>query len=157
MLVTLGVLVAKTVVNALESKGIYELVIECANSGSSVALSCAYENPGLHGSRTSTQKHQYLWGAIPSAMPAYARPSPRRVSPDFWLYLQMDRDIEVTHIERVNTVRTLRDQLAKFVAAGFADTEFPILRGGEDGSSRMLGFISGSELEQYASIRPSIS
>lgn len=63
----------------------------------------------------------------------------------------MDRDVEVIHIERTNTVRTLRDQLAKLLAAGFADTGFPILRGDEDGSSRMVGFIGGSELEHALS------
>jgi chloride channel 3/4/5 len=63
----------------------------------------------------------------------------------------MDRDVEVIHIERLNTVRTLRDQLAKLVGAGFTDTGFPILRGEEDGSSRMLGFIGGSELEHALS------
>jgi chloride channel 3/4/5 len=63
----------------------------------------------------------------------------------------MDRDVEVIHIERLNTVRTLRDQLAKLVGAGFTDTGFPILRGEEDGSSRMVGFIGGSELEHALS------
>ena len=67
------------------------------------------------------------------------------------VFLQMDRDVEAIHIERLNTVRTLRDQLAKLVTAGFADTGFPILRGEEDGSSRMLGFIGGSELEHALS------
>ena len=63
----------------------------------------------------------------------------------------MDRDVDVIQIEHVNTVRVLRDKLAKLVAAGFADTGFPILRGGEDGGSRMLGFIGGSELEHALS------
>jgi chloride channel 3/4/5 len=63
----------------------------------------------------------------------------------------MDRDVEVIRIERVNTVRSLRDQLVKLATAGFTDTGFPILRGDEDGSSRMLGFIGGSELEHALS------
>jgi len=63
----------------------------------------------------------------------------------------MDRDVEVIHIERVNTARTLRDQLAKLVVAGFTDTGFPILRSDDDGGSRMLGFIGGSELEHALS------
>lgn len=113
--VMLGVLVAKTVADALEPKGIYELVIELS------------QLPYLNA------KHQYLWGGLTIGD-------------------AMDRDVEVIHIERLNTVRTLRDQLAKLVAAGFTDTGFPILRGDEDGSSRMLGFIGGSELEHALSI-----
>ncbi|KAF8264176.1 chloride channel [Lactarius quietus] len=112
MPVMLSVLVAKTVADALEPKGIYELVIECANS----------DSPVLNA------KHQFLWGGNT-------------------LSDAMDRDVEVIHIERLNTVRTLRDQLAKLVGAGFTDTGFPILRGEEDGSARMVGFIGGSELE----------
>ncbi len=63
----------------------------------------------------------------------------------------MDRDVEVIHIERPNTVRTLRDQLAKLEVG----TGFPILRNDDDGGSRMLGFIGGSELE-HALSTPSI-
>ena len=63
----------------------------------------------------------------------------------------MDRDVDVIHIDRVNTARTLRDQLAKLVASGFADTGFPILRADGDDSSRMVGFIGGSELEHALS------
>lgn len=113
--VMLGVLVAKTVADALEPKGIYELVIELA------------QLPYLNA------KHQYLWGGhtISDAM---------------------DRDVEVINIERVNTVRALRDQLAKLVVAGFTDTGFPILRSDDDGGSRMLGFIGSSELEHALSI-----
>jgi len=115
MPVMLGVLVAKTVADALEPKGIYELVIDLA------------QLPYLNA------KHQFVWGGntISDAM---------------------DRDVEVIRIERVNTVRSLRDQLAKVAAAGFTDTGFPILRGDEDSNSRMLGFIGGSELEHALSI-----
>ncbi|KAI9450294.1 chloride channel [Lactarius psammicola] len=115
MPVMLGVLVAKTVADALEPKGIYELVIDLS------------QLPYLNA------KHQFLWGGhtISDAM---------------------DRDVEVIHVERGNTVRTLRDQLAKLVGAGFTDTGFPILRRDEDGGSRMLGFIGGSELEHALSI-----
>jgi len=115
MPVMLSVLVAKTVADALEPKGIYELVIELA------------QLPYLNA------KHQFLWGGNT-------------------LSDAMDRDVEVIHIERLNTVRTLRDQLAKLVGAGFTDTGFPILRGEEDGSARMVGFIGGSELEHALSI-----
>jgi chloride channel 3/4/5 len=150
--VMLSVLVAKTVADALEPKGIYELVIECAQFPIVLfALYRTYNNPALHSSRTSTRNTNTYGGDILSAMP-YARasfPSCLPRPPDH--NLQMDRDVDVIHIERVNTARTLRDQLAKLVAAGFADTGFPILRGDEDGSSRMLGFIGGSELEHALS------
>ncbi|KAI0301011.1 chloride channel [Multifurca ochricompacta] len=112
--VMLAVLVAKTIADALEPKGIYELVIELA------------QLPYLNA------KQKYIWGGL-------------TVSD------AMDRDVDVIHIERSNTVCTLRDQLARLVAAGYADTGFPILKG-ENGSSRMVGFIGGSELEHALSI-----
>lgn len=64
---------------------------------------------------------------------------------------QMDRDVEIIHVEDPNTVRTLRDQLARLAAAGYTDTVFPILRSDERGGSRMLGFIGGNELEHALS------
>ena len=70
--VMLGVLVAKTVADALEPKGIYELVIECAQFRCS--LSRAYEHLGLHSSRTSTRNSNTYGGDISSAM-SYARAS----------------------------------------------------------------------------------
>lgn len=74
MPVMLGVLVAKTVADALEPKGIYELVIECVKSR---LLFCPLshvliQNPGSRSSRTSTRNTNSYGGAIPSAMP-YAR------------------------------------------------------------------------------------
>ena len=57
--------------------------------------------------------------------------------------------IDIGHL---NTVRTLRDQLARLVRAGYAVTGFPILSTDEDGKSRMLGFIGGNELEHALSM-----
>lgn len=51
----------------------------------------------------------------------------------------------------MNTVRTLRDQLARLVRAGYADTGFPILNTDTNGQSRMLGFIGANELEHALS------
>jgi hypothetical protein len=51
----------------------------------------------------------------------------------------------------MNTVRTLRDQLARVVRAGYADTGFPILSTDANGKSRMLGFIGANELEHALS------
>ena len=67
--VMLSVLVAKTLADALEPKGIYELVIECANPACSVALSCAYGNSGFRSSRTSTRNTNTFGEVIPSATP----------------------------------------------------------------------------------------
>jgi chloride channel 3/4/5 len=63
----------------------------------------------------------------------------------------MDREVEVIDVEQSNTVCTLRDQLAKLVTAGYADTGLPILRTDDNGRSRMLGFIGSNELEHALS------
>ena len=70
----------------------------------------------------------------------------------------MDRDVEVIDVAHSNTVRTLRDQLARVDAAGYADTGFPIIRTDENRRAQMLGFIGGNELEHALSAptRPSI-
>jgi chloride channel 3/4/5 len=60
--------------------------------------------------------------------------------------------VDVIDIGHPNTVRTLRDQLARLVRAGYAVTGFPILSTDEDGKSRMLGFIGGNELEHALSM-----
>jgi chloride channel 3/4/5 len=59
--------------------------------------------------------------------------------------------VDVIDIGNTNTVRTLRDQLARLVRAGYADTGFPILNTDANGKSRMLGFIGGNELEHALS------
>lgn len=114
--VMLGVLVAKTVADALEPRGIYELVIELSKL------------PYLNA------KHQYIWGNL-------------TVSD------AMDRTVETIHVEGSNTVRTLRDQLARVLVSGYADRGFPILRAdGNVKKSRMLGYIGVNELEHALSI-----
>jgi chloride channel 3/4/5 len=69
----------------------------------------------------------------------------------------MDRDVEVIHIGHPNTVRTLRDQLAKLVATGYANTGFPILRSDVNDNPLMLGFIGRNELEHALSMPSSAS
>src|SRR5258707_11251609 len=64
---------------------------------------------------------------------------------------QTDRDVDVIKLGNMNTVRTLRDQLARVVRAGYADTGFPILSPDANGKSRMLGFIGANELEHALS------
>jgi len=68
---------------------------------------------------------------------------------------QMDRDVEVINVALSNTVRTLRDQLARLEAAGYANTGFPIIRTDENGRAQMLGFIGVNELEHALSASPS--
>jgi len=63
----------------------------------------------------------------------------------------MDREVEVINIGHLNTVHTLRDQLARLVATGYADTGFPIIRPNEDRKSQLLGFIGANELEHALS------
>ena len=63
----------------------------------------------------------------------------------------MDREVEVIDVAHLNTVRTLRDQLAHVVTTGYADTGFPILRTDENGKAKMLGFIGVNELEHALS------
>ncbi|KAI0257691.1 chloride channel [Lactifluus subvellereus] len=61
--VMLAVLVAKTVADALEPKGIYDLVIECATLWYSAAVFCANEDSGFLSSRTSTRSTN-TYGAV---------------------------------------------------------------------------------------------
>lgn len=63
----------------------------------------------------------------------------------------MDREVGVIDVAHLNTVRTLRDQLAHLVTTGYADTGFPILRTDENGNAHMLGFIGVNELEHALS------
>jgi len=64
----------------------------------------------------------------------------------------MDSGVEVINVAHSNTVRTLRDQLARLEAAGYANTGFPIIRTDENRRTQMLGFIGGNELEHALSI-----
>jgi chloride channel 3/4/5 len=63
----------------------------------------------------------------------------------------MDSKVEAINVGHCNTVRTLRDQLARLVATGYADTGFPILRADEDDKLQLLGYIGGNELEHALS------
>jgi len=64
----------------------------------------------------------------------------------------MDRTVETIHVEGSNTVRTLRDQLARVLVSGYTDGGFPILHADGNGKSRMLGYIGVNELEHALSI-----
>ncbi|KAJ7084448.1 chloride channel [Mycena belliarum] len=113
----LSILVAKTVADALEPKGIYDLVIELS------------QLPYLDS------KHEYLWGS-----------------------LQVNdvtvRDVEVIRLDRVNTVRSLIDQLQALLSTGNDDGGFPILRrdDSDHDNLRMSGYIGANELEHALSI-----
>ena len=106
-------------------------------------------------------KHQHLWGAFTVSdvvrsgisLLFFLTDYLTRARPPPLLPLhQTDRDVEVIDVGNSNTVRTLRDQLAKLVRAGYADTGFPILEtDAANGKSRMLGFIGGNELEHALS------
>jgi len=115
--VMLSVLVAKTVADTLEPKGIYDLVIELS------------QLPYLDS------KHEYLWGN-----------------------LQINdvtvRDVEVIRLDRLNTVKSLRDQLQALVSMGNDDSGFPILRRDDNDQNemRLVGYIGANELEHALSI-----
>ena len=65
--------------------------------------------------------------------------------------------MDVIEVGHSNTVRTLRDQLARLDRGGYTATGFPILSTDEEtGKSRMLGFIGGNELEHALSTFSSI-
>ena len=64
---------------------------------------------------------------------------------------QTDRDVEAIHLDRQNTVKSLRDQLQKLVDSGNSDSGFPILKPDDDGL-RMVGYIGANELEHALSI-----
>lgn len=70
--------------------------------------------------------------------------------------LQTDHEVDVIDVGHSNTVRTLRDQLARLDRGGYTATGFPILSTDETGKSRMLGFIGGNELEHALSTLSSI-
>ena len=58
--------------------------------------------------------------------------------------------MEVIHVERDNTVKSLTDKLQELVNAGHSDSGFPILRS-DEGGSRMVGYIGANELEHALS------
>lgn len=134
--VMLSVLVAKTIADALEPKGIYDLVIELS------------QLPYLDA------KHEYVWGSLQISdvvRPSLAAPS-RAVFKALTLPLlrQTDRDVEVLRVDSENTVKSIRDQLQALVEAGSSDSGFPILRPDGEGT-RMVGYIGANELEHALS------
>ncbi|EJD03208.1 clc channel [Fomitiporia mediterranea MF3/22] len=114
--VMLAVLTAKSVADALEPKGIYDLVIELS------------QLPYLDA------KHEYLWG--------------NRLASDM-----TDRNVGVIRLDGHNTVKNLRDKLREALAAGYADSGFPILRPDLQGLGlRTAGYIGFNELEHALAI-----
>ena len=62
-----------------------------------------------------------------------------------------DKDVDIIHLNRKNTVRTLRDQLLDLVNTGDSDVGFPVVR--KDGhGNRMVGYIGANELEHALTI-----
>ena len=120
-----------------------------------MTLLCNHENSRLSQLPYLNAKRQYLWGAF--TVDDVVRSDffyffltdylTRRPS----LFPQTDRGVEVIDIGNSNTVRALRDQLARLVRTGYADTGFPILSTDANGKSRMLGFIGANELEHALS------
>jgi chloride channel 3/4/5 len=159
--VMLAVLVAKTVADSLEPKGIYELVIEyvlllpASTLSRHLQLSCVLMKSRLSQLPYLNAKHQYLWGAFTVSDAVRSQSFFLlflfQVPDQGWLSPQMDREVEVIKIGHSNTVRTLRDQLARLVATGYADTGFPIIRTDGDRESQLLGFIGANELEHALS------
>ncbi|CAE6438320.1 unnamed protein product [Rhizoctonia solani] len=139
--VMLSVLVAKTVADALEPKGIYDLVIEYVSTFNSrlfVAdqiLDLFLDDP--HAYRLSQlpyldYKQEYLWGALQVSDVA-------------------DRKVETIVVDEENTVRALRDKLLVAVRDGNGDSGIPIVQR-EDAGYRMVGYIGTSELEHALTI-----
>ncbi len=132
--VMLSVLVAKTLADALEPKGIYDLVIELS------------QLPYLDA------KHDYIWGVLQISdvvgrfllfFPVFA------MMPTAFI-LKTDRDVEVIRVDHTNTVKRLRDKLQELVESGNSDSGFPILRPDGEGT-RMVGYIGANELEHALS------
>ena len=135
--IMLSVLVAKTVADALEPKGIYDLVIDLS------------QLPYLDS------KHEYLWGnlQISDVVCVHGFPVILLGGTDTILFLKTARDVEVIYLDRKNTVRSLCDQLLRLTAAGHDDSGFPILRkeSSEDDGMRLVGYIGANELEHALS------
>ncbi|KAG8733942.1 hypothetical protein FRC10_012058 [Ceratobasidium sp. 414] len=140
--VMLAVLVAKTVADGLEPKGIYDLVIECvlsfraANYDSLPSFaphdSLHYLTQPLSQLPYLDYKHEYLWGAL-------------QVSD------VTDRKVETITVDEENTVRSLRDKLLVAVREGNGDSGLPILQR-LDAGCKMVGYIGVSELEHALTI-----
>ncbi len=130
--VMFSVLVAKTVADALEPKGIYDLVIE------------------LNQLPYLDSKHEYLWQnlQINDAVCVYYYVT----SYHLLIYRQIQRDVPVIHVDQKNTVYSLKAQLLSLTSSGADDNGFPILqRGGDDNGTRLLGYIGSNELDHALS------
>jgi chloride channel 3/4/5 len=151
--VMLAVLVAKTVADALEPKGIYDLVIECVSRALHSLTIVDMTSLPATASRSypsSTPSMNICGHTIRSAMQCV--PTPLFVySREICMVIllpQTDRDVEVIRLDKENTVESLRDQLQALLCAGHDDTGFPILRNDKhDEGLRMVGYIGASELE----------
>ena len=165
--VMLSVLVAKTVADALEPKGIYDLVIEyalfwCAafcietthpvrtqGRPTPVPRRQGELRVGVHADQRSGACLPHLRNPFISV----SFPVQSDLSISFVAYYdcwQADRDVEVVHIEQNNTVKSLRDKLQALMLAGHEDSGFPIVR--DDGhGARLVGYIGASELEHALS------
>jgi chloride channel 3/4/5 len=152
--VMLAVLVAKTVADALEPKGIYDLVIEFVNSvyyGALLTLTWIYmfrlsQLPFLD------VKTEYVWGSY--QINDVVRNNTVFIVSARTLHhvTQTDRDVDVIRLDRDNTVESLRDQLQHLLASGHDDAGFPILSTAkEDGGARLVGYIGANELEHALS------
>ncbi|KAL1411308.1 hypothetical protein Q8F55_002259 [Vanrija albida] len=128
--VMLAILVAKTTADAIEKRGIYELVIELKKL------------PYL------SNKEEYLWG---SALVSEVVSGGCVASADN----QMDRDAPTLRADKPHTVRELTGKLLELVRLGYADAGFPVLvkepaidrEGRPTSVLRVLGFLGINEVE----------
>ncbi|KAG9045510.1 hypothetical protein FS837_006172 [Tulasnella sp. UAMH 9824] len=97
--IMLAVLVGKTVADAIEPKGIYDLVITLA------------QLPYLD------HKQEYLWGAYQITDIVWAM---------LGLFLTTDKSVAIIHSDQENTVKTLRDKLQVAVSTGIVEG-FPLI------------------------------
>jgi chloride channel 3/4/5 len=125
--VMLSVLVAKTVADALEPKGIYDLVIELS------------QLPYLDS------KHEYLWGnlqindVVRSFEYSYGK------TPHFF---QIQSDVPFIRVDEKNTVSSLTTRLLSLTSSGNDDSGFPILQNDVNSNGlRMVGYIGSNELD----------
>jgi chloride channel 3/4/5 len=127
--VMLSVLVAKTVADALEPKGIYDLVIE------------------LNQLPYLDSKHEYLWGnlQINDVVRSYEVTERTR---NILVVYQVQRDVPVIRVDEMNTVSSLRTRLLHLTSSGSDDSGFPILQNDiADNGLRMVGYIGSNELD----------
>lgn len=132
--VMLSVLVAKTVADALEPKGIYDLVIE------------------LNQLPYLDSKHEYLWGSL-QISDVVCLLLTRKLWGLTRNATQISRDVEVIKLHQKNTVKSLGDQLMNLASSEADDNGFPILRTDiNDDGMRMVGYIGTNELEHALSM-----